>query len=40
MIMDVNVVKMMPNAALIEGTVRVDDTIVAQGRLSFARKSL
>ena len=40
MIMDVNVVKMMPNAALIEGTVRVDDTVVAQGRLSFARKSL
>jgi 3-hydroxyacyl-[acyl-carrier-protein] dehydratase len=40
MIMDVNIVKMVPNAALVEGTVRVNDVVVAQGRLSFARRAL
>jgi 3-hydroxyacyl-[acyl-carrier-protein] dehydratase len=40
MIMDVSVVKMVPTAALIEGTVKVNDVIVAQGKLSFARKTL
>jgi 3-hydroxyacyl-[acyl-carrier-protein] dehydratase len=40
MIMDVNIVKMVPNAALVEGTVRVNDIVVAQGKLSFARKTL
>jgi len=40
MIMEVNVVKMVPNAALVEGYVRVNDTVVAQGRLSFARRAL
>jgi 3-hydroxyacyl-[acyl-carrier-protein] dehydratase len=40
MIMEVNIVKMVPSAALVEGTVKVNDTIVAQGKLSFARKSL
>jgi 3-hydroxyacyl-[acyl-carrier-protein] dehydratase len=39
MIMEVNVVKMVENAALVEGSVRVNDTVVAQGRLSFARKA-
>ena len=40
MIIDVNMLKMMPNAALVEGALRVNETIVAQGRLSFARKTL
>jgi 3-hydroxyacyl-[acyl-carrier-protein] dehydratase len=40
MIMEVNVVKMVENAALVEGSVRVNDTVVAQGRLSFARRAL
>ena len=40
MIMEVNVVKMVPTAALVEGNVRVDDTVVATGKLSFARKAL
>jgi 3-hydroxyacyl-[acyl-carrier-protein] dehydratase len=40
MIMDVNILKMTPTAALIEGVVRVGETIVAQGKLSFGRKEL
>ena len=40
MIMEVNVVKMVENAALVEGNVQVNDTVVAQGRLSFARRAL
>ena len=40
MIMEVNVVKMVETAALVEGKVSVNDTVVAQGRLSFARKAL
>jgi 3-hydroxyacyl-[acyl-carrier-protein] dehydratase len=40
MIMEVNIVKMVPNAALVEGTVRVNDVVVAQGKLSFARRTL
>jgi 3-hydroxyacyl-[acyl-carrier-protein] dehydratase len=40
MIMEVNIVKMVEQAALVEGAVRVNDTVVAQGRLSFARKVL
>lgn len=40
MIMEVNVLKMVPTAALVEGVVRVNDTIVAQGKLSFARKQM
>jgi 3-hydroxyacyl-[acyl-carrier-protein] dehydratase len=40
MIIDVNVLKMMPNAALVEGFVRVGETIVAQGKLSFGRKQM
>ena len=38
MIMDVNIMKMMPTAAMVEGLVRVNETIVAQGKLSFGRK--
>jgi 3-hydroxyacyl-[acyl-carrier-protein] dehydratase len=37
MVMDINIVKMTNDAALIEGTARVDDTIVTRGKLSFAR---
>jgi len=36
-IMDVNIVKMTDEAALIEGVARVEDTIVTRGKLSFAR---
>lgn len=37
MIMDVNIVKMTDQAALIEGVARVEDTVVTRGKLSFAR---
>jgi|SRR5580692_1145473 3-hydroxyacyl-[acyl-carrier-protein] dehydratase len=37
MIMDINIIKMTGEAALIEGIARVDDTIVARGKLSFVR---
>ena len=40
MIIEVNVLKMMPNAALVEGVVRVNETVVAQGKLSFGRKQM
>jgi 3-hydroxyacyl-[acyl-carrier-protein] dehydratase len=40
MIMEVNVVKMVENAALVEGSVSVNGTVVAQGRLSFGRRTL
>ena len=40
MIMEVNVMKMVETAALVEGKVLVNDIVVAQGRLSFARKAL
>jgi len=36
----VNVLKMTPNAALVEGFVRVNETVVAQGKLSFGRKQM
>jgi len=38
MIMEVNIVKMTNEAALVEGVARVEDTVVTRGRLSFARK--
>jgi len=38
MVIDVSVLKMTTEAALVEGTVRVDDTVVTRGKLSFARK--
>jgi 3-hydroxyacyl-[acyl-carrier-protein] dehydratase len=37
MIMEVNIIKMTGEAALIEGVARVEDTIVTRGKLSFAR---
>ena len=40
MIIEVNVLKMTPNAALVEGFVRVNETLVAQGKLSFGRKQM
>jgi 3-hydroxyacyl-[acyl-carrier-protein] dehydratase len=37
MIMEVKIIKMTDEAALIEGVVSVEDTIVTRGKLSFAR---
>ena len=38
MTIEVNIVKMTEEAALVEGVARVEDTVVARGKLSFARK--
>jgi len=38
MIMEVKIVKMTPDAALVEGIATVDGTVVTRGKLSFARK--
>jgi 3-hydroxyacyl-[acyl-carrier-protein] dehydratase len=38
MIMEVNIVKMTDDAALVEGVARVEDEVVTRGKLSFARK--
>ncbi len=38
MIIDVNIVKMTDEAALIEGVASVEGTVVTRGKLSFARK--
>ena len=38
MIMEIKVLKMVENAALVEGVAMVEDTEVARGKLSFARK--
>jgi 3-hydroxyacyl-[acyl-carrier-protein] dehydratase len=40
MIMEVTILKMMPGAALVDGIVTVDGTVVAKGKLSFAKKVL
>jgi 3-hydroxyacyl-[acyl-carrier-protein] dehydratase len=37
MTIEVNIVKMTEEAALIEGVARVDETVVTRGKLSFAR---
>jgi 3-hydroxyacyl-[acyl-carrier-protein] dehydratase len=37
MIMEVKILKMTEEAALIEGTASVDDTVVTRGKLSFVR---
>jgi len=37
MIMEVKIIKMTDEAALIEGVASVEDTIVTRGKLSFAR---
>jgi len=39
-IMEINILKMTDEAALIEGVASVDDNIVARGKLSFARKTV
>jgi hypothetical protein len=36
--MEVNIVKMTEEAALVEGVARVEDTVVTRGKLSFVRK--
>ena len=38
MTMEVNVIKMTHEAALVEGVASVDETVVTRGKLSFARK--
>jgi hypothetical protein len=37
MTIEVNIVKMTDEAALVKGVARVEDTIVMRGKLSFAR---
>lgn len=37
---EVNVIKIVPDAAIVEGIARVDDEIVAKGKLTFARKKI
>ena len=37
LVMDINIIRMTEEAALIEGVARVDETIVTRGKLSFAR---
>jgi 3-hydroxyacyl-[acyl-carrier-protein] dehydratase len=38
MILEVTILKTMPGAAMVEGIVTVDGTVVAKGKLSFGRK--
>jgi len=40
MMMEITILKMTDQAALIEGIARVDNTIVARGKLSFARMTV
>jgi len=40
MTIEVNILKMTEEAALVEGVARVEDTVVTRGKLSFARKSV
>ncbi len=40
MIMEVKILKMTEDAALVEGEARVEDTVVTRGKLSFARKTV
>jgi len=37
-VMEINILKRTDEAALIEGVARVEDAVVARGKLSFARK--
>jgi 3-hydroxymyristoyl/3-hydroxydecanoyl-(acyl carrier protein) dehydratase len=37
---DVKILKLAEDVALVDGTVTVDETIVARGRLGFARAEL
>src|SRR5208282_5960650 len=38
MIIEVNIIKMTEEAALVEGVASVEDTVVTRGKLSFARR--
>jgi 3-hydroxyacyl-[acyl-carrier-protein] dehydratase len=38
MILEIGILKMMPEMALVEGSVTVDGTVVTKGKLTFARK--
>ena len=40
MTIEVTIIKMTEEAALIEGVVRVEDAVVTRGKLSFARKMM
>jgi hypothetical protein len=40
MLIEVNVIKMVEEAALVDGIVTVEGNVVATGKLSFARKML
>jgi len=40
MVMEINIVKRTEEAALVDGVARVEDTVVARGKLSFARKKV
>ena len=40
MILEISIVKMLPDMALVEGTVTVDNAVVTKGKLSFARKAI
>jgi 3-hydroxyacyl-[acyl-carrier-protein] dehydratase len=40
MTIDVNIVKMTEEAALVEGVARVEESVVTRGKLTFARKTL
>jgi 3-hydroxyacyl-[acyl-carrier-protein] dehydratase len=40
MIIEVNILRMTDQAALIEGVASVDETVVTRGKLSFARKTV
>ncbi len=40
MLLDVTLLKMSQQAAIVEGVVTVEDSVVARGKLSFARKLL
>jgi 3-hydroxymyristoyl/3-hydroxydecanoyl-(acyl carrier protein) dehydratase len=39
MILEVSILKMLAGAALVEGTVTVDGTLIAKGKLSFGQKT-
>ena len=40
MTIEVHIIKMTPEAALVEGVAHAEDAVVARGKLSFARKIL
>lgn len=40
LIIEVNVIKMFEDAAMVEGTVTMEDTVVAKGKMTFARKKV